>query len=142
MGRESGGGREGFHQWRYEKGPGGGGRFVALNGAAIPLDRVEVELFGVRRGAYTGADETRPGRFERANGGTLFLDEVGDLPLAAQVKLLRVLQTGELERLGDPRPIKVDVRIVSETNARLEDAGSEEDTVGIPSIMSHLYGGI
>src|SRR3546814_16322373 len=78
MGRESGGGREGFHQWRYEKGPGGGGRFVALNGAAIPLDRVEVELFGVRRGAYTGADETRPGRFERANGGTLFLAEVGD----------------------------------------------------------------
>src|SRR3546814_1266304 len=85
-------------------------------------------LFGVRRGAYTGADETRPGRFERANGGTLFLDEVGDLPLAAQVKLLRVLQTGELERLGDTRPIKVDVRIVSATNARLEDAIDRKST--------------
>src|SRR3546814_11707779 len=76
----------------------------------------------------TGADETRPGRFERANGGTLFLDEVGDLPLAAQVKLLRVLQTGELERLGDTRPIKVDVRIVSATNARLEDAIDRKST--------------
>src|SRR3546814_9356925 len=96
---ETGGGKEVFARWLHEKGPGGGGPFVAINCAAIPLDLVEAELFGVRRGAYTGADETRPGRFERANGGTLFLDEVGDLPLAAQVKLLRVLQTGELERL-------------------------------------------
>ncbi|MGV7120409.1 sigma 54-interacting transcriptional regulator [Sphingopyxis sp. 550A] len=119
---ETGVGKEVFARWLHENGPRAAGPFVAINCAAIPLDLVEAELFGVRRGAYTGADETRPGRFERADGGTLFLDEVGDLPLAAQVKLLRVLQTGELERLGDTRPIKVDVRIVSATNAHLEDA--------------------
>ncbi|QTH24799.1 MULTISPECIES: sigma-54-dependent Fis family transcriptional regulator [Sphingomonadaceae] len=119
---ETGVGKEVFARWLHENGPRAAGPFVAINCAAIPLDLVEAELFGVRRGAYTGADETRPGRFERADGGTLFLDEVGDLPLAAQVKLLRVLQTGELERLGDTRPIKVDVRIVSATNAQLEEA--------------------
>src|SRR3546814_3262177 len=107
---ETGVGKEVFARWLHEKGPRGGGPFVAINCAAIPLDLVEAELFGVRRGAYTGADETRPGRFERANGGTLFLDEVGDLPLAAPDKLLRVLQTGGLERLGDTRPINADVR--------------------------------
>src|SRR3546814_10135681 len=119
---ETGGGKEVFARWLHEKGPGGGGPFVAINCAAIPLDLVEAELFGVRRGAYTGADETRPGRFERANGGTLFLDAVGDLPLAAQVKLLRVLQNGELERVGDTCPIKVDAPIVSATKARSEDS--------------------
>ncbi|WP_062346413.1 sigma-54-dependent Fis family transcriptional regulator [Novosphingobium sp. CCH12-A3] len=119
---ETGVGKEVFARWLHENGPRAAGPFVAINCAAIPLDLVEAELFGVRRGAYTGADETRAGRFERADGGTLFLDEVGDLPLAAQVKLLRVLQTGELERLGDTRPIKVDVRIVSATNAHLEEA--------------------
>lgn len=119
---ETGVGKEVFARWLHDSGPRAGGPFVAVNCAALPLDLVESELFGVKRGAYTGAEETRPGRFERANGGTLFLDEVGDLPLAAQVKLLRVLQTGELERLGDTKPIKVDVRIVSATNARLEES--------------------
>ncbi|KAJ8137173.1 hypothetical protein OY671_009614, partial [Metschnikowia pulcherrima] len=119
---ETGVGKEVFARWLHENGPRAAGPFVAINCAAIPLDSVEAELFGVRRGAYTGADETRAGRFERADGGTLFSDEVGDLPLAAQVKLLRVSQTGELERLGDTRPIKVDVRIVSATNAHSEEA--------------------
>jgi hypothetical protein len=82
--------------------------FVAVNCAAIPHDLLESELFGVQKGAYTGAQASRAGRFERAHGGTLFLDEVGDLPLAAQVKLLRVLQTGEVERLGDDQTRKID----------------------------------
>src|SRR3546814_12549433 len=80
------------------------------------------DLFGVEPGAYTGAQRQRLGRFERADGGTLFLDEVGDLPLPAQVKLLRVLQTGEVERLGGDRPGHVDVRIVAATPVHLTSA--------------------
>ncbi|MGE0482561.1 MAG: sigma 54-interacting transcriptional regulator [Gammaproteobacteria bacterium] len=98
--------------------------FVAVNCAAIPPDLFEAELFGVRKGAFTGALADRPGRFERADGGTLFLDEVGDLPPAAQVKLLRVLQSGELERLGDEHTRRVDVRVVAATNIDLEQAVS------------------
>ena len=94
--------------------------FVAVNCAAIPTELVESELFGVERGAYTGAQVARAGRFERADGGTLFLDEVGDLPLAAQSKLLRVLQEGEIERVGDHRTRRVNVRIVAATNAELQ----------------------
>ncbi|WP_145025147.1 sigma-54-dependent Fis family transcriptional regulator [Geobacter argillaceus] len=93
--------------------------FVAINCAAIPHDLVESELFGVEKGAYTGAVSSRPGRFERANGGTLFLDEIGDLPLPAQAKLLRVLQEGEIERLGDHKTRKVNVRLVAATNIDL-----------------------
>ncbi|MFO1219493.1 MAG: sigma 54-interacting transcriptional regulator [Burkholderiaceae bacterium] len=93
--------------------------FVAVNCAAIPNELVESELFGVERGAYTGAQIARPGRFERADGGTLFLDEVGDLPLTAQSKLLRVLQEGEIERLGDQRTRRVNVRVVAASNAEL-----------------------
>lgn len=96
--------------------------FVALNCAALPVELVESELFGVEKGAYTGAQATRPGRFERADGGTLFLDEIGDLPLTAQSKLLRALQEGEIERVGDHRTRKVDVRVVAATNCHLEDA--------------------
>jgi DNA-binding NtrC family response regulator len=92
---------------------------VAINCAAIPHDLVESELFGVEKGAYTGAQVSRPGRFERADGGTLFLDEIGDLPLTAQSKLLRVLQEGEVERLGDDRVRKINVRLVAATNAGL-----------------------
>jgi DNA-binding NtrC family response regulator/predicted hydrocarbon binding protein len=94
--------------------------FVAVNCAAIPRDLVESELFGVERGAFTGAHATRLGRFERANGGTLFLDEIGDLPLSTQGKLLRVLQEGELERLGDQKIRKVDVRVVAATQVNLQ----------------------
>jgi transcriptional regulator with GAF, ATPase, and Fis domain len=81
---------------------------------------VEAELFGVEKGAYTGALTSRSGRFERANGGTLFLDEIGDLPLSAQAKLLRVLQEGEIERLGDHKTRKVNVRLVAATNIDLK----------------------
>ncbi|HEY0878461.1 MAG TPA: sigma 54-interacting transcriptional regulator [Zeimonas sp.] len=96
--------------------------FVALNCAAMPNELVEAELFGVEKGAYTGAQLTRPGRFERADGGTLFLDEIGDLPLPAQSKLLRALQEGEVERVGDHRTRRVDVRVVAATNCRLQEA--------------------
>jgi DNA-binding NtrC family response regulator len=94
--------------------------FIAINCAAIPENLVEAELFGVEKGAFTGAISSRPGRFERANGGTLFLDEVGSLPLAAQGKLLRALQEREIERVGDIRSRKVDVRVVAATNVDLQ----------------------
>jgi two-component system, NtrC family, response regulator HydG len=119
---ETGVGKEVFARWLHEHSREAEGPFVAVNCSAIPAELVEAELFGVRRGAYTGAVETRQGRFERANGGTLFLDEIGDLPLAAQAKLLRVLQTGEVERLGDDKPLKVNVRLISATNADLAEA--------------------
>ena len=93
--------------------------FIAVNCAAIPASLIESELFGVERGAYSGATHSRPGRFERAEGGTLFLDEIGTLDFASQGKLLRVLQEGELERIGDQRTRKVDVRVIAATNADL-----------------------
>jgi transcriptional regulator with PAS, ATPase and Fis domain len=96
--------------------------FVAVNCAALPHELIESELFGAEKGAYTGAGTARQGRFERADGGTLFLDELGDLPMAAQAKLLRVLQNGEVERLGSTQTRKVDVRVVAATNVDLEAA--------------------
>lgn len=96
--------------------------FIAVNCAALPGELIESELFGVERGAFTGAGASRAGRFERAHGGTLLLDEIGDLPPAAQAKLLRVLQTGEVERLGGTAVRKVDVRVVAATNVDLEAA--------------------
>ncbi|MCW9033891.1 MAG: sigma-54-dependent Fis family transcriptional regulator [Alphaproteobacteria bacterium] len=96
--------------------------FISLNCAAIPEELIEAELFGVEKGAYTDASQSRPGRFERANGGTLFLDEVGTLTLTAQVKLLRALQEREVERVGGTSTIKVDVRIIAATNIDLSEA--------------------
>lgn len=96
--------------------------FVAVNCASIPEHLMESELFGVERGGYTGATSSRPGRFERADGGTLFLDEVGTLSFTAQGKLLRALQQGELERVGDTRTRKVDVRVIAATNVNLREA--------------------
>lgn len=119
---ETGVGKEMFARWIHDHGDRSDQPFIAVNCAAIPHDLLESELFGVQKGAYTGAQQSRAGRFERAHGGTLFLDEVGDLPLAAQVKLLRVLQTGEVERLGDDQTRKVDVRLVTATNVDLQEA--------------------
>ncbi|MEX3967847.1 sigma 54-interacting transcriptional regulator [Paraburkholderia sp. EG286B] len=99
--------------------------FVEVNCAAIPESLLESELFGVERGAYSGAAESRPGRFESANGGTLFLDEIGILSFSAQGKLLRVLQSGEFERLGSNKTIKLDVRVVAATNENLPQAVKE-----------------
>lgn len=96
--------------------------FVQLNCATIPEGLLESELFGVDKGAYTGATETREGKFEAADGGTLFLDEIALLSLTAQAKLLRVLQTGELEHLGSTKTRKVDVRVVAATNENLQNA--------------------
>jgi nitrogen regulation protein NR(I) len=102
-----------------------GGPFVPLNCAAIPRDLLESELFGHEKGAFTGAVNTRLGRFELAQGGTLFLDEVGELDPSLQVKLLRVLQEREFERVGGMKTIKVDVRILAATNKDLENATKE-----------------
>jgi transcriptional regulator with GAF, ATPase, and Fis domain len=96
--------------------------FVAVNCAAVPETLIESELFGIERGAYTGASQARPGRFERADGGTLFLDEIGLLSSVAQGKLLRALQEGEIERLGGTKIKKVDVRVVAATNVDLREA--------------------
>jgi DNA-binding NtrC family response regulator len=96
--------------------------FVTVNSAAIPRDLVESEMFGHERGAFTGATERRQGRFELADGGTLFLDEVGDLSAEAQAKLLRVLETGVVERLGGERPLTVNVRVLAATNKDLVHA--------------------
>jgi DNA-binding NtrC family response regulator len=97
-----------------------GGPFVALNCGALPGELIEAELFGAESGAYTGANKAREGRFEAADGGTLFLDEIGNLPLAGQVKLLRVLETGRFERLGSNRTRETKVRVLSATNADLK----------------------
>ena len=94
--------------------------FITVNCAALPLELVESELFGYERGAYTGAVEKKTGKFELADGGTIFLDEIGEMPIDAQVKLLRVLQEGEIDHLGGMETIKVDVRVVVATNRNLE----------------------
>ena len=101
------------------------GQFVAVNCAALPETLLEAELFGSEKGAYTGADRKRVGRFEQANGGTLFLDEVGDIPLPMQVKLLRVLQERRFERLGGGEPISVDVRVIAATHQDLSQMVKE-----------------
>lgn len=106
---------------RHEK------NFVAVNCGALPENLIESELFGHRRGAFTGADEHRKGLFEVADGGTLFLDEVAELPKATQASLLRVLESGEVKRVGDSEPFKVDVRIVCATHRYLEDMVADGD---------------
>jgi len=95
--------------------------FKAINCAAFSETLIESELFGHEKGAFTGADRTRQGTFEYANGGTLFLDELGDMPMTTQIKLLRVIETGEIVRVGSNEPIKVNVRIISATNQDLEE---------------------
>ncbi len=102
-------------------------QFVAINCGALPESLIESELFGHRRGAFTGADQNRVGLFEVADGGTLFLDEVGELPKAMQAKLLRVLESGEIRRVGENEAFKVDVRIVCATHRNLEQMVADGD---------------
>ena len=116
---ESGVGKEVFARELHKRSRRAQKPLVAVNCAAIPETLIESELFGVEKGAFTGASSSRPGRFERAEGGTLFLDEIGTLSLAAQGKLLRVLQEAEFERVGGIRSMKADVRLVAATNADL-----------------------
>ena len=101
-------------------------RFVQVNCAALPEELIESELFGHERGAFTGATQKQIGKFEQADRGTIFLDEVGDMSLRTQAKVLRVLQEGEVERLGSARTIKVDVRVIAATNRNLEEAIDQE----------------
>lgn len=95
-------------------------KFIAVNCGAIPPDLFESELFGYEKGAFTGAEQSKPGKFELANKGTLFLDEIGELPKNMQVKLLRVLESKEVERIGSTKPIKIDIRIIAATNRDLK----------------------
>jgi DNA-binding NtrC family response regulator len=118
---ETGTGKELVARAIHEGSPRAAGPLVAVNCGALPEHLVESELFGHRKGAFTGADEHRAGLFEVADGGTLFLDEIGELPKALQPRLLRVLESGEIRRVGDSHPITVDVRVVCATHRSLEE---------------------
>lgn len=119
---DTGVGKEQFARALHSIGPRANKSFVAINCAAIPENLIESELFGVEKGAFTGAIRSRPGRFERANGGTLFLDEISTLSLHSQIKLLRVIQEREVERVGDISTHKVDVRLIASSNVDLWQA--------------------
>ncbi len=128
---ESGTGKELVAHALHRHSPRKSNAFIALNMAAIPKDLIESELFGHEKGAFTGANSVRQGRFEQANGGTLFLDEIGDMPLDIQTRLLRVLADGQFYRVGGHSPVNVDVRIIAATHQNLErlvaDGGFRDD---------------
>lgn len=123
---ESGVGKSVFATQIHERSPRSGNPFVEINCAAIPENLLEAELFGVEKGAFTGAGAARPGRFEEANGGSIFLDEIGTLSLSSQGKLLRILQNQKFERLGSNKTIQADVRVIAATNEDLEVAVQEK----------------
>src|SRR6267143_1639914 len=149
LGGESGVGKDLIARAIHEKSRRASGPFVKINSTAIPENLLESELFGYEKGAFTGATASKPGKFELADKGTLFLDEIGDVPPAIQVKLLRVLQEREFERLGGTRTIKVDVRLIAATNrdlrAALEQGTFREDLyyrlnvvpIDIPPLREH-----
>ena len=120
---ESGTGKEVVARFIHNASPRKHGPFVAINCAALPEALLESELFGFERGAFTGAQQPKPGHIELAYGGVLFLDEIAELPLTAQAKLLRVLQERELIRLGGTRSIKVSARVIAATNQHLRSWG-------------------
>ncbi len=122
---ESGTGKERMSRYIYQCSNRKDNAFVAINCAAIPENMLESELFGYEKGAFTGADKSKPGKFEIAHQGTLLLDEITEMPLHLQAKLLRVLQEGEVDRLGGHKPIKVDVRIIATSNRNLEQTVAE-----------------
>jgi DNA-binding NtrC family response regulator len=117
---ETGTGKELVARTLHEKSPRASLPFVALNCAAVPSELIESELFGHEKGSFTGAAARHTGKFEQAERGTLFLDEIGDMPLAMQAKLLRVLEGGEVERIGATKPLRVDVRVIVATHRELE----------------------
>ncbi|MFY9561372.1 MAG: sigma-54 dependent transcriptional regulator [Terriglobales bacterium] len=149
LGGESGVGKDLIARAIHEKSRRASGPFVKINSTAIPENLLESELFGYEKGAFTGATTSKPGKFELADKGTLFLDEIGDVPPATQVKLLRVLQEREFERLGGTRTVKVDVRLIAATNrdlrVALEDGTFREDLyyrlnvvpIDIPPLRDH-----
>src|SRR5947207_1955433 len=149
LGGESGVGKDLIARAIHEKSRRASGPFIKINSTAIPESLLESELFGYEKGAFTGATNSKPGKFELADKGTLFLDEIGDVPPATQVKLLRVLQEREFERLGGTRTIKIDVRLVAATNrdlrAALEEGTFREDLyyrlnvvpIDIPPLREH-----
>ena len=149
IGGESGVGKDLVARAIHEHSHRASGPFVKINSSAIPETLLESELFGYEKGAFTGATASKPGKFELANKGTLFLDEIGDVPQAIQVKLLRVLQEREFERLGGTKTLKVDVRLIAATNrdlrAALEEGTFREDlyyrlnvvAIDIPPLREH-----
>jgi len=118
----NGTGKELVAHWLHEKSARSSAPFIEVNCAAIPSELIESELFGHEKGSFTSAIKQRIGKFEQANGGTLFLDEIGDMPLAAQAKVLRALQENKITRVGGDKDIKVDVRIIAATNKNLKEA--------------------
>src|SRR5437763_8216734 len=118
---ETGTGKELIAHTLHEKSPRASGPFIALNCAAVPAELIESELFGHEKGSFTGAAARHAGKFEQAERGTLFLDEIGDMPAVMQAKLLRVLEEGEIERVGGSGAQRVDVRVVTATHRNLEE---------------------